>query len=176
MFEVVGGEQHLGGVMAAAPERPLVGLDQPALADGGHGLKMGQVGRPAPQSQPSHARPHGARADQDHLRRPLVRVACNCSASWAMRSSSSCPSSRVKTRVPTLTTMGEAVAAISWRTRSVMWVRNRAGGGGSAPGNFHSISHLMPLRRWARPRGEKREPCPPERRRCSAVTICFTMG
>ena len=44
MFEVLGGQQDLGGVMAVGRKRPLVGLDQQALADGGDGLEVGQVG------------------------------------------------------------------------------------------------------------------------------------
>ena len=62
MFQVLGGQQHLGGVMAVVQKRPLVGLDQQALADGGDGLEMGQIGGAGGQSQPTHARPDGARS------------------------------------------------------------------------------------------------------------------
>ena len=67
MFEVFGRQQHLGGVAAVLVQRPLVGLDQDALADGGHGLKLGQIGGPALEPQPAHARPHRPGADQHHL-------------------------------------------------------------------------------------------------------------
>ncbi len=67
MFQVVGRQQDLGGVMAKLAERPLVDFDEAALSDGGHGLQMGQIGGPTRQSQPPHARPDGPGADQHHL-------------------------------------------------------------------------------------------------------------
>ena len=36
------------------PKRAFVGLDQEALAKGGHRLKMGKIGRPGLQSQSPH--------------------------------------------------------------------------------------------------------------------------
>ena len=67
MFEIGGGQQHLGGVMAVLVQRPLVGLDEAALADGGDGLKMGKIGGPARQSEPAHAGPDGPGANQHDL-------------------------------------------------------------------------------------------------------------
>ena len=52
MFQVLGGQQDLGGVMAAGPKGPLVGFDQQALADGGDRLEMGQI-RGARRSAPT---------------------------------------------------------------------------------------------------------------------------
>ena len=64
VFEIIGGQQNLCGVMAVGVQRPLVGFHQAALPDGGDGLKMGEVGRSARQSEPAHARPDGPGADQ----------------------------------------------------------------------------------------------------------------
>ena len=46
VFEVLGRQQDLGGVVAVGRKGPLVGLDQQALPDGGHGLEVGQIGGP----------------------------------------------------------------------------------------------------------------------------------
>ena len=67
VIEVCGGEQDLGRMVAVVPQRPLVGFDQEALPDGGHGLKMGKIGGPALQPQPSHAGPDRPGANQGHL-------------------------------------------------------------------------------------------------------------
>ena len=61
VFEVLGRQQDLGGVVAVGRKGPLVGLDQQALADGGHGLEMGQIGGPLGHAQPAHAGPDRAR-------------------------------------------------------------------------------------------------------------------
>ena len=48
----------------------VVRLDQPALPDGGHGLQMGQIGRPLRQTEPPDAGPDGPAAHQHDV--PLL--------------------------------------------------------------------------------------------------------
>ncbi len=84
MFEVVGGEQDLGGVVAQRRECPFVGLHQQALPDGGHGLQAGQIGGPRGHAQAAHARAHRPGADQHDLP-PACTTSCNCRASCSMR-------------------------------------------------------------------------------------------
>ena len=67
MFKVLGRQQHLGRMAAMAVQRLLVGLDQGALADGGHGLKLGNIGGAFFQSQPAHAGSDGPGTDQHHF-------------------------------------------------------------------------------------------------------------
>jgi len=67
VLEVVRHEQHLADVAAAAAQRPLVGLDQAALADGRHGLQPGEFLGPAVEAHPAHARPHGPGTDEHDL-------------------------------------------------------------------------------------------------------------
>ena len=65
--EVAGGEQDLGGVDAVRREAFLVGPHQEALADGGTGLEVRQVGRPLAEAEPADAGADGPGADQGDL-------------------------------------------------------------------------------------------------------------
>ena len=55
VFEVLGRQQYLGGVVAIGRKGPLVGLDQQALPDGGNGLEPRQIGRPLRHTQTPHS-------------------------------------------------------------------------------------------------------------------------
>ena len=101
--EVAGGQQDLGGVDAVLVEALLVGPHQEALADGGAGLKVAQVGGPLAQAEPADAGADGPGADQRDLAASR-RNRWIWSASACMRAGSSRPSSAVSTLVPTLTT------------------------------------------------------------------------
>ena len=52
---------------AVGPQPAVVGFDQVALADGGHGLQLGQVGGPLGRAQLPHARADRAGSDQRDL-------------------------------------------------------------------------------------------------------------
>ena len=67
MLEVFGHQEHLRHMPTPAAERTLPSLDQAALADCSHGLKMGQFGGPLGQADPSHAGPDRAGTDEHHL-------------------------------------------------------------------------------------------------------------
>jgi hypothetical protein len=51
-------------MVAEGRKGPFVGFDQKALADGGYGLKPGQVARPLRHSQTPHPGTHRAGTDQ----------------------------------------------------------------------------------------------------------------
>jgi hypothetical protein len=67
VLEVVRHQQHLRGVAALGAEHSLVGFDQAALPDRGHGLKVGEFLRPLGEPHPAHAGPDGSRTDEHHL-------------------------------------------------------------------------------------------------------------
>ncbi len=68
VFEILGRQQYLGGVVAAEGRKgPLVGLDQKALPDGRNGLEPWQIGRPLGHAQASHSGPDRTRTDQHHF-------------------------------------------------------------------------------------------------------------
>ena len=67
VVEIVGDQEHLGGMMAVQAEIAVVGFDQGALPDGGDGLKLGQIAGPAFDSEPTHAGADRPGADQRHL-------------------------------------------------------------------------------------------------------------
>ena len=67
VLEIIGHEEHLPDVAAAAAQRPFVGLDQAALADRRNRLQPGQFLRAAGEPHPPHAGPHGPRTDEHDL-------------------------------------------------------------------------------------------------------------
>ncbi len=67
VVEVVGREQDLCRVPAMGLQCPVVGFDQPTLADGRYGLQMPQIAGSPPQPEPSDAGPHCPARDQHHL-------------------------------------------------------------------------------------------------------------
>jgi len=64
IFDDVGGEENLADDIPMVSEMFVVGLHEEALADGGDGLEVGQVGGSPGQPEPSHARPHCAGTDE----------------------------------------------------------------------------------------------------------------
>ena len=60
ILEILGHQQHLGDMPAAAAEGAFPGFDQGALADCGHRLETGQFNGPSGQADAAHASSNSA--------------------------------------------------------------------------------------------------------------------
>jgi hypothetical protein len=103
VFEVVRGEQDLGGVVAVGLEGFVVSSDQSGLTGCGGGLDVRKVAGAPLQLQQPDAGTDGSAGDDDDSR-PVWRIRRSCSARRWMRSTSSVSSGRERAFVPILTT------------------------------------------------------------------------
>ena len=67
MLQVLGRQKHLGRMVAERRQRSLVGLDQQALTDGGHCLKVRQVDGPLREAQTPHSGAYRSGTYQHHF-------------------------------------------------------------------------------------------------------------